>query len=261
MIKNLQLVSNVLLKAFKDKVPFNPLASLSAKSMEKIPFDYFQFYTSVSSVYSSKIEGEEIEVDSYIKHKLLKVQYEPDYTHKANDLYAAYEFIVANDLTADNVLKAHTLLSQHLLAPSQRGRIRNNPMFVINEADRIEYIASEPSIVKSEWEKLFEDIQVLQMADLTVKEAFYYAAFIHLVFLKIHPLQDGNGRTARLIEKWFLKEQLGVLATAIELEKNYYVNKAQYYYNIRKIGLDYDTLDYTKSLDFLLMTVGSFSEK
>ena len=30
--------------------------------------DNFSFYTSVSAVFSSKIEGEEIEFDSFIKH-------------------------------------------------------------------------------------------------------------------------------------------------------------------------------------------------
>ncbi|WP_220392957.1 Fic family protein [Chitinophaga lutea] len=32
---------------------------------------------------------------------------------------------------------------------------------------------------------------------------------IHLVFVKIHPRADGNGRSARLLEKWFLAVKLG----------------------------------------------------
>ena len=32
----------------------------------------FNFYTSVASVFSSKIEGENIELDSYVKHKRLE---------------------------------------------------------------------------------------------------------------------------------------------------------------------------------------------
>ncbi len=257
MVKNLQIIPNSLLQVYVDQIDFDPLEMLIAKSKEDIPFDYFQFYTSVSSVYSSKIEGEAVEVDSYMKHKFLKVQYEPDYTKRADDLFAAYEFIEKYPLTAKNVLKAHTLLSQNLLAASQRGRIRTNPMFVMNEEDRIEYVTSEPSIVKAEWDKLFKDIQKLRKATLTSMETFYYAAFIHLVFLKIHPMQDGNGRTARLIEKWFLKEHLGTSVTAMELEKNYFLHKQDYYNNIRKIGLDYGTLNYDNSLDFLLMTVNS----
>jgi hypothetical protein len=42
----------------------------------------FSFYTSVSSVFSSKIEGEDIELDSYIKHKKYGIEFLPDYTRK-----------------------------------------------------------------------------------------------------------------------------------------------------------------------------------
>lgn len=48
-----------------------------------MPVDYFQFYKSVSSVYSSKIEGEDIDFDSFFKHKFLKVKFKPDYTRKS----------------------------------------------------------------------------------------------------------------------------------------------------------------------------------
>ncbi len=257
MTQKLKIVPTTLLEIFKSKVAFDPLDKLMAKEQEDVSFDKFDFYTSLSSVYSSKIEGESIEVDSYIKHKFAGVQYEPDYTKRADDLFAAYQFVNKQELNAENVLKAHTILSQNLLAKNHRGRIRTNPMFVLNEQDRIEYIAAAPNVVQEEWDKLFEDVEQLKKVNLTTKEAFYYAAVIHLVFLKIHPMQDGNGRTARLIEKWFLQEQLGEQANVIELEKNYYKNKPAYYNNIRKIGLDYETLDYSKSLDFLLMTIKS----
>jgi len=72
-------------------------------------------------------------------------------------------------------------------------------------------------------------------------------------------MQDGNGRTARLIEKWFLLEKIGKQAASIELEKNYYRRRKEYYDNIRRLGLDYETLDYSKGLDFLLMTIGSLN--
>ena len=44
--------------------------------------DTFSFHTSVASVFSSKIEGENIELDSYIKHKKFGAEYLPDYTKK-----------------------------------------------------------------------------------------------------------------------------------------------------------------------------------
>ena len=138
---------------------------------------------------------------------------------------------------------------------SQRGLIRNNPMLVINYNDRIEYVAAEPNIVKLELNKLFNDIEFFLRADLNDFEIFYFASYIHLVFVKIHPFQDGNGRTTRLLEKWFLIEKLGDKATAIQLEKNYYKNLDSYHTNIKKLGVEYDKLDYSKCLDFLLMTV------
>jgi hypothetical protein len=60
-----------------------------------------------------------------------------------------------------------------------------------------------------------------------------------------------------LLEKWFLLDRLGDQAASIELEKNYYVNRQAYYDNIRKLGLDYQQLNYDKALDFLLMTAYS----
>lgn len=257
MVEDLEIVSNDLLMKFKDRIDFNPLKNLTIKSEEEIPFDYFSFYTSVSSVYSSKIEGENIEADSYIKHKFLNVRYEPDYTKKADDLFKAYSFSQNKKLNKKNVLKAHKILSQNLLAISQRGVLRINPMFVLNKNERIEYVACDPRKLKSEWNKLFRDIKKLRKSELSIIETFYYASLIHLVFLKIHPLQDGNGRTARLIEKWFLKEKMGIKAISVELEKNYYTNKPKYYDNIRNIGLDYEDLEYQKGLEFLLMTVNS----
>lgn len=92
-------------------------------------------------------------------------------------------------------------------------------MFVINSDDKIEYVVANSEIVKSEFEKLFHDIDLLQRTDLNPFEVFYYASLLHLVFVKIHPFQDGNGRTARLIEKWFLIEKIGQKATSIQLEK------------------------------------------
>lgn len=148
-------------------------------------------------------------------------------------------------------------MPNNLLPKDQQGFIRNNPTFVLNNNDEIEYVASEPAIVKSELDKLFSDIEYLTQKELDSYEIFYFASLIHLVFVKIHPFQDGNGRTARLIEKWFLIEKLGREAINIPSEKHYYNNLKDYYNNIRKIGLEYDELNYDNCIDFLLMLPNS----
>ena len=256
-----KILTDRLFIDYKSEVIDSPLDKIDNLKKVEIPVDYFEFYKSISSVYSSKIEGEDIDFDSYYKHKFLKVKFKPDYTQKADDLFSAYDFIDDNPLNLKNVRKAHSVLSANLLPKSQQGLIRTNPMFVINSDDQIEYVAASPEIVNQELGKLFHDIDLLLANDLGAFEVFYYASIIHLVFVKIHPFQDGNGRTARLIEKWFLIEKLGQKATSVQLEKNYFKHLKEYYSNIKVLGLEYDDLDYNKALDFLLMTVNGIDEQ
>jgi Fic family protein len=252
----MQIITDSLLNDFKTKtILISPFDLLKSKDEIELPVDYFEFYKSTSSVYSSKIEGENIDFDSYFKHKFLKVKFKSDYTQKIDDLFLAYEFASKNKLTFKNVKKAHSLLSRHLLPKSQQGVIRNNPMFVLNNEEKIEYAAAPPAIIKSELQKLFDDIELLLNTALDVYEVFYFASLIHLIFVKIHPFQDGNGRSARLIEKWYFLEKFGEKANSIQLEKNCYHNLINYYKNIRKLGLEYEALDYNKALEFLLMTI------
>ena len=64
-----------------------------------------------------------------------------------------------------------------------------------------------------------------------------------------------SGRTARLLEKWFLLQKIGKDASGIQSEKNYFLQLDTYYKNIKIIGLEYEQLNYKISLDFLLMTI------
>ena len=252
-----KILNEQLIQEFKESCIISPLVKLNQLKKEELTVDYFQFYNSVSSVYSSKIEGEEIDFDSYFKHRFLHVKFKPYYTQKADDLYAAYEFIEKNQINLENIKKAHKILSKNLLPKSQQGFIRTNPMFVLNSDDKIEYIAANPQQLDKELAKFSHDLELIVNSNLNDYEIFYYASLLHLVFVKIHPFQDGNGRTARLIEKWFLRQKIGEKAAAIQLEKYYFINNADYYRNIRKIGLEYEFLDYSKSFDFLLMTAKS----
>lgn len=129
-------------------------------------------------------------------------------------------------------------------------------MYVTTPDGRIEYVAAAPAIVKGELDKFFTDLASLLKTDLSMQEVFYFASLLHLVFVKIHPFDDGNGRTARLLEKWFLAQKLGEKAWLIQSEKIYYEQHRQYYKNIRLLGLEYELLDYAKALPFALMLAG-----
>jgi len=203
----------------------------------EISTENFSFYTSVASVFSSKIEGEEIELDSYIKHKKFGIEFLPDYTKKIDDLYTAYQFAKTNTLNKKNIEKTHKLLSNHILAKNWQGKIRKQNMFVATPDGKIEYVATTPQEVETEMQKFYKDVDSLISAKLKIEDVFFYASLIHLVFVKIHPFNDGNGRTARLLEKWFLAQHLGEKAWFIQSEKYYYQNHQTYYNNLRALGL------------------------
>ena len=225
----------------------------------EISTDAFSFYTSVASVFSSKIEGEEIELDSYIKHKAMGIAFQPDYTQKIDDLYNAYIFAKNNKLTPENISKAHILLGKNIVETTKQGKLRTQNMYVATDEGKIEYVAVSPYALKAEMDKWHSDVAILLKQKMSVAEVFYYAAFIHLTFVKIHPFEDGNGRSGRLIEKWFMAQKLGAQAWFLQSEKNYYKHHALYYTNLRRLGLEYEQLDYTKALPFLLMLPTTFN--
>jgi Fic family protein len=220
--------------------------------------DSFRFYTAVSVMSSARIEGEKMEIDSYLKHKLQAVEYLPDLTEKPNDLFEAYEFARDNELTFANFCKAHYISTKHLLSEIHRGVIRTGNMLIMEQkTQKVQYEAASSLIVKQEFDDFWKEVDQLLKKELSVKEMFYYASLIHLVFVKIHPFNDGNGRAARLLEKWFLSNKLGEKAWFIASEHFYYNNLEQYYSNLAKVGLFYDELNYEKSTPFLLMLVNA----
>lgn len=260
--EDLHIIPTDLLDQYKDVVSeealltaFNQLEDAELSTTE------FSFYTSVASVYSSKIEGEAIELDSYIKHKRFNIEFQPDYTRKIDDLYLAYQFASQNRPGKETFAQMHMILAKHIVSTNWLGKFRNQNMFVTTKDGRIEYVAATPIEVPSEMDKLYADLEILLGAELTISETFFFASMLHLVFVKIHPWNDGNGRSARLFEKWFLAQKLGYKSWFVQAEKYYYTQHETYYKNIRALGLEYPDLDYSKALPFLLMLPKSVTDK
>ena len=255
MRKKLKIIPADLLEAYElSVVNFQLHDKFNALTDAEISTDTFSFYTSVSAITSSRIEGEQMEVDSYLKHKMLNIEYLPNLVEKPNDLYKAYLFAQENELTNTLFLQAHSLLATHLLPANKQEVYRTGSMVVMeHKTGRIQFEAAPFNEVKDLVSLLWNDIEELKKDSLSTTEVFYLAAFIHIVFVNIHPFEDGNGRAARILEKWFIAEKLGKKAWYLQSELNYYTYVNEYYNNLNRLGVFYEELDYSKALPFLLM--------
>jgi Fic family protein len=131
---------------------------------------------------------------------MLNVEYQPNLVEKPNDLYRAYLIAQQNELTAANFLAVHRLITAHLLPAAKQGVLRTGNMVVMeHNTGRIQFEAAPAGQVAGLFEQLWDDIETLKNQPLSHAEVFYFASFIHLVFVNIHPFEDGNGRADRLL--------------------------------------------------------------
>jgi Fic family protein len=243
----------------KQLKPLDP-ASLWSDFLARDDLPPLTFSFEASAVYSSNIEGNTIDLDSFMNSKLDRRNrgFKAKERKEIETLVEAYQFAQKHALNEKNLLKAHGILAEQLLPPIQRGEYRDQRMFVYSQYG-IEYAAVEPEFVPQKMQEFFEDVRTLKQQSRDIASVFYYASLAHLVFAHIHPFQDGNGRAARLLEKWLLSSYLGKRAWQIPSEQYYKEHRAEYYKNI-KIGLNYYDLNYDLCVPFLTMLVKCLRE-
>ncbi|MBS4027360.1 MAG: Fic family protein [Ignavibacteriales bacterium] len=203
-----------------------------------------------SAVYSSNIEGNPLDLNSYMNFRLAKRK-ATKMEKEIKDLEQAYEFAKVHAFSEKNFLQAHEKLSATYLIKSKRGKYRTGKIGVFSESGLV-YLAVEPELVKKEMKLFFASLKKILKEKLNTEKAFYFASLYHLKFVHIHPFADGNGRAARLLEKWFLAKFLGVNAWKISSEQFYKEHQQEYYNNIN-LGVNYYELNYDKCLPFLEM--------
>ncbi|MEX0965844.1 MAG: Fic family protein [Bacteroidia bacterium] len=255
----LKILRQDLFDGYKKQLKIDIESAFASIKKKPQSIEDFKFYLANSAVHSSNIEGNTVSFDTYLKASEFKLHLKTKEIKEIENLIAAYQFARENELTLENILRTHEILTTSILVKKERGKIRKVKVGVRSDG-RLIYLAVEPEFVKKELEKLFADISVLLKAKLTTTEVFYYAALIHLVFVNIHPFIDGNGRATRLIEKWFLAKKLGDNSWFITSEKNYWDNRPLYYKNLQ-LGVNYYEVKYELSIPFLSMLPNSLLEK
>ena len=213
----------------------------------------FGYVRKAAVVYSSMIEGNPIDLDTYYKYYTSGMNTKTKSFKEITDLEAAYSFAQKHVLNEKNVLHCHKLLTNTSAVENKYKGVYRDKNVSVMDSYKIVYTGADKKIVKPEMKKLFKDISILRKRNLSMSQVFYFASIIHLVFVAIHPFADGNGRTARLIEKWFLADKLGNDAWSINSEKLYLKRHKSYHKNINKIGKSYETINYDYAIPFLKM--------
>ncbi|MEY3421016.1 MAG: hypothetical protein RIR48_1305 [Bacteroidota bacterium] len=247
-----RLIISDYLDYYKDAQPITILKHFNKLKETVLSTHSFGYHISKSSVYSSMIEGNPIDFDSFLKYSTSGMNTKSKSFQEIKDLINAYHFASTHTLIKKNILSAHSILSENLLSEERyRGNIRDKDVYIFAGGKNV-YKGASKEIVIDEMNLFYKDLSILIEREMTMNEIFYYAAFIHLVFVKIHPFADGNGRMARLLEKWFLVQKLGKKAWFIESEK-LYQSRLRSYYTKMAIGPSYEKTNYDLSLPFLLL--------
>lgn len=221
----------------------------------------FAFMLDTAAVYSSNIEGNSLNLNSFLNSRMQSKKLRPKEAQEIEDLVKAYLFSQNHVLNEKNVLYAHAILGRKFINERRRGVYRKESVGVFSSRG-MEYLAIEPQYVSHEMHELFEVITVLLKNNFSPLETFFWASWLHLMMVLIHPFADGNGRIARLCEKWFLAAKLGSYMVFLPSEEYYFQERSRYYSALR-LGINYWEVDFSSSMKFLklLPQALSFTER
>lgn len=129
------------------------------------------------------------------------------------------------EITLDDILELHRIITSRLLDKTRNGKIRRNPVYIENQNHQVLYTAPDASKVEPALEELLSWIKASQFSVHPV----IIAAIIHFRIAAIHPFSDGNGRTARALTSLFLALNQYDCNGALVLDSYYASDRKAYY--------------------------------
>ena len=134
----------------------------------------FDYLTKASAIYSSNIEGNSIDLNSFMNYEFDKKKFKPGKEiEEIENLIEAYEFAQNNRLSETNLLACHKTFSETLLIKSKRGKYRLEQVGVFGKSG-IAYLAVEPEFVAKEMKTLLDEVSSLINSALTYEEVFCF---------------------------------------------------------------------------------------
>jgi len=225
-----------------------------------------RFRATVEAVHSStSIEGNplsELQVRKMLQGKIITA---PDYAiqevlnYKRGLDWVGKKNRFKSDLTAEEILELHKIVTDKLLPQEKSGSWRPGDVYVIDEIrgqEIIQYTGLEakrvPGLVKS----------FLKWISVQLEESLHpvlAAGLAHFLFVSIHPFSDGNGRATRLLTYYFLKKWGYDFRDSLSLD-GYYLQNRQAYYDSLSLGATFDDRIEADLTPFLSFFVRGFLE-
>ena len=197
-------------------------------------------------------------IDSLYKELIASSQMEGDMVsfERINDLYFSRLNITHN--------RIHEL--HDIFIPSDKTEYRKNEVKISGLEDGKEKIYWW-GVAQEDVNKFMDDFLSFyrySSVDLKYSNPFIKSALVHLIFVRIHPYGDGNGRTARLLHNIKFVQLINNIygsrlkISPLNISENILINKPTYvkWLNAVKFnGVDDDNYAINRFLDFILNMV------
>ncbi len=199
-----------------------------------------------SSVYSARIEGNELTLDSLDSSSKNQQKVEIFNILKALNLLNKKS---KKDIVLKDVLELHSITLDSLHPDA--GKIRTNAEAIFNSAGIAIYMPPPPKQVPVFLNKLIKYVNTGRERFIPVK-----AALAHFTFEKIHPFEEGNGRVGRLLMQKILKQGGYGMKGLLSLEEYLDNHRAEYYR-----ALEEPEKDLTDYVVFMLTSIDETAKK
>ncbi len=177
-----------------------------------------------SSLFSAKIEGNPLRLDN------LDNQSETIHKKEIFNILSAYKYInnqisKKTLITKDLIITIHSLVLKNI--SSQKGRFRNKASTIFNQSGIAVYVPPPPQKINRLINRFLDYLNKDQEEFPLVK-----ALIGQLIFEKIHPFLDGNGRVGRLLVFAVLRSKGYEMDILTSFEEELEKKKDDYYFKL-----------------------------
>jgi len=193
-----------------------------------------------SSLFSARIEGNPLKISDF---EVGVAEIKEDKKKEIFNIVSAIHFLDKNAgkkiITKDFILSLHSLVLKDI-APNA-GYLRTEVSAIFNQAGIVVYMPPPPTQIP----KLLDDLLIYINSE--DKFPLINAFIAHLIFEKVHPFLDGNGRVGRLLIPAILKSKGWNFSFTVPFEEYLDEHKDEYYAH-----LDQGLQNINSYLEFML---------